>query len=216
MVRVDGNGIERTGDRNEPGACPQCTARAEPCGPRRMRWPRHGDRMPARVLVPLACRLRKRGAPKRRTIRESLRRDFAEDAVRNADVGHAQHPAKFTPRQQQDAPASAGKNVTVSVARSTGPLGIPASPSSPLGTSTASTGVRCSATAAITSAATPSIGRDRPAPNDRVDHEMQTVELKRIERPHRPVEAPRHLARIALEISLVAQADRGARRSWPA
>ena len=57
------------------------------------------------------------------------------------------------------------KKVTVAVACTTGPSARPVEPSRPLGTSTASTGLPEALTAATTSAATPSSGRARPAPN---------------------------------------------------
>ena len=57
------------------------------------------------------------------------------------------------------------KKVTVRVACTTGPLLVPVVPSRPLGTSTATIGLAQALIAATTSAAMPSSGRDRPAPN---------------------------------------------------
>ena len=57
------------------------------------------------------------------------------------------------------------KNVTVVVACTTGPAALPVVPSRPLGTSTATTGLADALMAATTSAATPSSGRESPAPN---------------------------------------------------
>ena len=62
-------------------------------------------------------------------------------------------------------PGFSRKNVTVQVACTTGPALAPVLPSRPLGTSTATTGLPAALMAATTSAAVPSSGRDRPAPN---------------------------------------------------
>ncbi len=62
-------------------------------------------------------------------------------------------------------PGFSRKNVTVQVACTTGPVLAPVLPSRPLGTSTATTGLPAALMAATTSAAVPSSGRDRPAPN---------------------------------------------------
>ena len=57
------------------------------------------------------------------------------------------------------------KKVTVAVACTTGPAACPVVPSSPLGTSTARTGLPAPLMAATASAAAPSMVRERPAPN---------------------------------------------------
>ncbi len=57
------------------------------------------------------------------------------------------------------------KKVTVRIAVGAMPRTAPVAPSTPLGTSTATTASRRATTPAITSRATPSIGRERPAPN---------------------------------------------------
>jgi len=56
------------------------------------------------------------------------------------------------------------KKVTVSAAFGAMPKTAPLAPSTPLGTSTATTGRRAASTAAMTSRATPSMGRANPAP----------------------------------------------------
>ena len=68
------------------------------------------------------------------------------------------------------------KNVTVRTALTTGPAASPVVPSSPLGTSTASTGTRLRLIASTTSAATPGDGTCQPGAEQRIDDQLRPVD----------------------------------------
>ena len=91
------------------------------------------------------------------------------------------------------------KKVTVRVACTTAPSARPVVPSRPLGTSTASTGLPDALMAATTSAATPSSGRESPAPNSAST--MTSAPAERSGRQRLDIRPPAlsHSGRIAVE-----------------
>ena len=85
------------------------------------------------------------------------------------------------------------------VACTTGPRLAPVVPSRPLGTSTATTGLPEALMAATTSAAIPSRGRDRPAPNRASMIEVGVGKRGRVERLDGLAPALRHCGSVALQ-----------------
>ena len=105
------------------------------------------------------------------------------------------------------------KKVTVAGRLHDGPRAAPVLPSRPLGTSTATTGLPEALMAATTSAATPSSGRDRPAPNSASTMRSAPASVAGAERLDRLAPARRHRGRVALQRVAARRADRGARGS---
>ena len=162
---VDGRCRRRPDDGDEARADAQRAARAHAGRTRALRRSGHHDGVAARVLVPVDAGQWVMLAPQRRPVGERARADL----LRAPGRGCRCRPD--APRRTERAPAAADARASAertSPCRSPAPPARrwrPCVPSRPLGTSTATTGLPVALMAATTSAARPSSGRDRPAPN---------------------------------------------------
>src|SRR5262249_33509314 len=100
MRGIDAQGIEWACHADEAGAHPQRTASCKPCGPRRVRWTAHDDRVAARIFVSVRPRPGKDGTPQPSFVLERRWIDRFEHLLGNSDIGDACLPAKKASRHQ--------------------------------------------------------------------------------------------------------------------
>ena len=168
------------------------------------------DGVAARVLVPVEPRP---GIAAPATARAGWRRCGARSRPARARGCRCR---RAEPRRTACDPAAAGGRASGerrSRCASPAPPGrrlVPVVPSRPLGTSTATTGLPQALMAATTSAATPSSGRDRPAPNRASTMRSASARVAGAERLDGRAPALRHRGGIALQRLAARPAARGA------
>ena len=160
---IDSEDCLRGGDCDQPGADPRRGAGRQPSGPGHYGAARH-ERVPTGIFMALEPGPRQIFKPPVGVVLGGIAAPPPLAPCRQCRSGRARSRRNESRPGSSRCPGFLRKNVTVTAARGAAPRTSPVPPSTPLGTSTATTGTARRSSASMTSRATPSTGRASPAP----------------------------------------------------